>query len=86
MKDIIVNYYDKVAGIGIGLGILLAVVAGCLMMLNPTDEGARKHRSWLVRILICICIISCLGGILAFLQNLTQGAAFDAKSFVQTIK
>ncbi|MBQ1959400.1 MAG: hypothetical protein II354_03135, partial [Firmicutes bacterium] len=82
ISNIIGTYYSELAGLAIGLGALLAVVAIIMWFFFPSDKGAEQGKRWFIRILFCIGLISCLGGIISLIQNVTAGQGFDASGYI----
>ena len=82
ISNIIGTYYSELAGLAIGLGALLAVVAIIMWFFFPSDKGAEQGKRWFIRILFCIGLISCLGGIISSIQNVTAGQGFDASGYI----
>lgn len=82
VSNIIGTYFDQLSGIAIGLGALLAVVALIMWFFFPSDRGAEQGKKWFIRILFCIGLLSCLGGIISLIQNMTAGQGFDASGYI----
>ena len=82
LKSLITEYYDKLFGIAIGIGIICAVIAVIMILTSPTDKGSEQGKVWLKRIVLGLVILMSLGGILRLIQNITAGAGLNIKEIL----
>ena len=85
VKDLITTYYDVVSGLAVALGAFLCLIAAVVWAVFPSDKGAELGKKWFFRILGCILLVLCLGGIIRLLENITQDSGFNAKDYVDSI-
>ena len=84
LKNTIIEYYNTLSGIAIGLGMLLAVVALIVWFFFPSEKGGEKGKQWFIRILFCLAILLCLGGILSLIKDITAGQQLDINDVMKT--
>ena len=80
IKRTITEYYNSLSGIAIGLGMLLAVVALIVWFFFPSEKGGQTGKQWFIRILFCLAILLCLGGILSLIKDITAGQHLDTNT------
>ena len=85
VKDLIATYYDVVSGLVVALGAFLCLIAAVVWAVFPSDKGAELGKKWFFRILGCILLVLCLGGIIRLLENITADSGFNAKDYVDSI-
>lgn len=75
-KEMAKTYYRSlfvIVPVVAGLFLLIAILWA---MIVPTNQGARKPIEWGVRILIALIVACSIGGLIALVNNLTNGLNF----------
>lgn len=75
-KEMARTYYKSlfvIVPVVAGLFLLIAILWA---MVVPTSQGARKPIEWGVRILIALIVACSIGGLIALVNNLTNGLNF----------
>jgi glucan phosphoethanolaminetransferase (alkaline phosphatase superfamily) len=75
-KNMAKQYYSSLFVIVPVVAALFLLLAILWAMVVPTNQGARKPIEWGTRILICLIVACSIGGLVALVNNLTNGLNF----------
>lgn len=73
MKDL----YTEIAGISTIVGVTAAAIALIIRMISRNQRAVDEATSWLKRIVVTWIILNSLGFIVAYLQPLIAGGAYN---------